>query len=69
MYSPDYVGLSWLGIGTVFWIGVGALVLGAAVTAMLRPRLREFFSAETIPRGNVTTRAELATILTSETEA
>jgi hypothetical protein len=48
---------------------VGALVLGAAVTSMLRSRLREFFSAETIPRGNVATRAELATILTSETEA
>ena len=69
MYSPDYVGLSWLGIGTVFWTGIGALVIGAIVTALLRTRFREFFSAETIPRGNVTTRAELATILTNETEA
>ncbi|MDR6508028.1 APC family permease [Arthrobacter oryzae] len=69
MYSPDYVGLSWLGIGTVFWTGVGALVIGLIATALLRTRFREFFSAQTISRGNVTTRADLAIILTSETEA
>ncbi|UVJ38972.1 APC family permease [Arthrobacter sp. CJ23] len=69
MLSPEYVGLSWLGIGTVFWIGIGALVLGAIVTVLLRPRFKDFFSGQTIPRGNVTNRAELATILSNETEA
>ena len=69
MFSPDYVGLAWLGIGTVFWIGVGALALGATVTILLRARFKDFFTGQTIPRGNVRTRAELATILTSETEA
>ncbi|MDR6988345.1 amino acid transporter [Paenarthrobacter nitroguajacolicus] len=69
MLSPDYAGLSWLGIGSVFWIGIGALAVGAAVTAIVKPRLRRFFSGATIPRGNVTSRHELPTILSNETEA
>lgn len=69
MLSPEYAGLSWLGIGSVFWIGVGALSLGLVVTAILRSRLRRFFSGETIPRGNVTTRHQLSSILSTETEA
>lgn len=69
MFSPEYAGLSWLGIGSVFWIGIGALTLGLLVTAIIRPRLRPYFSGTTIPRGNVTTRNELQSILNSETEA
>ncbi|SEJ54797.1 amino acid/polyamine/organocation transporter, APC superfamily [Arthrobacter sp. yr096] len=69
MLSPDYAGLSWLGIGSVFWIGIGALALGLMVTAILKPRLRRFFSGEAIPRGNVTTRHHLPAILSNETEA
>ncbi|VXA98758.1 Amino acid transporter [Arthrobacter sp. 9V] len=67
MLSPEYAGLSWLGIGSVFWIGIGALCLGLLVTAILRSRLRRFFSGEAIPRGNVTTRNQLSTILSNET--
>lgn len=69
MLSPEYAGLSWLGIGSVFWIGIGALTLGLLVTAIIRPRLRPFFSGQTIPRGNVTTRHHLPSILSNETEA
>ena len=69
MLSPEYAGLSWLGLGSVFWIGIGALALGLLVTTVIRPRLRPFFSGETIPRGNVTTRHELPSILRNETEA
>ncbi|MCD4851773.1 APC family permease [Arthrobacter sp. AK01] len=69
MLSPEYAGLSWLGIGSVFWIGIGALALGLVVTAVLRPRLRPFFSGKTIPRGNVTTRHQLLSILSNDTEA
>ncbi|WOH18528.1 APC family permease [Paenarthrobacter sp. GOM3] len=69
MISPEYAGLSWLGIGSVFWIGVGALALGLVVTVAIRPRFRPFFSGQTIPRGNVRTRHELPAILNNETEA
>ncbi|WP_120521908.1 APC family permease [Arthrobacter celericrescens] len=69
MLSPEYAGLSWLGIGSVFWIGAGSLVLGLLVTAAIRPKLRPYFSGQTIPRGNVTTRSELQSILSNETEA
>ena len=51
MAAPDYVGASILGIGTVFWIGIGALVLGLIVTFALRPHYRDFFSGRTIPVG------------------
>ncbi|WGM20316.1 APC family permease [Paenarthrobacter sp. OM7] len=67
MLSPEYAGLSWLGIGSVFWIGIGALSLGLIVTALLRTRLRRFFSGETIPRGNFSTRNHLPSILSNET--
>jgi amino acid transporter len=53
MASPEYVGEAILGIGTVFWIGVGALVLGVIVTLVLRPVFPEFFAGRVIPRGNV----------------
>ncbi|WP_311211898.1 MULTISPECIES: APC family permease [unclassified Arthrobacter] len=66
MLSPEYAGLSWLGIGSVFWIGIGALSLGLMVTAILRTRLHRFFSGESIPRGNVTTRHQLPSILSTE---
>ncbi|YCK82249.1 APC family permease [Arthrobacter sp. D3-18] len=66
MLSPEYVGLSWLGIGSVFWIGIGALVLGLLVTAILRTRLRRFFSGEAIPRGNITARHQLSSILSND---
>ncbi|MEV7606056.1 APC family permease [Paenarthrobacter sp. NPDC089322] len=69
MISPDYVGLSWLGIGSVFWIGVGAQGVGIAVTAAIRRHLPAYFSGRTIPRGNVNSRHELNTILSNETEA
>lgn len=69
MLSPEYAGLSWLGIGSVFWIGIGALCLGLLVTAILRTKLRRFFSGESIPRGNVTTRHQLPAILSNETPA
>jgi hypothetical protein len=69
MLSPDYAGLSWLGIGTVFWIGIGALALGVLVIAVIRPRLRPYFAGQTIPRGTYSTRNELQSILSSETEA
>lgn len=69
MLSPDYAGLSWLGIGTVFWIGIGALALGVLVIAMIRLKLRAYFSGQTIPRGTFSTRSELQSILSSETEA
>jgi hypothetical protein len=66
MLSPEYAGLSWLGIGSVFWIGIGALSLGLMVTAILRTRPRRFFSGQSIPRGNVTTRNQLPSILSTE---
>ena len=69
MLSPEYAGLSWLGIGTVFWIGIGALALGILVIAIIRPRLRPYFTGQTIPRGTFSTRNELQSILSSETEA
>ena len=69
MMSPEYAGLSWLGIGTVFWIGIGALALGVLVIAIIRPRLRPYFYGQTIPRGPFSTRNELPSILSSETEA
>ncbi|MBB6406920.1 APC family permease [Arthrobacter sp. AZCC_0090] len=69
MLSPDYAGLSWLGIGTVFWIGIGALALGVLVIAIIRLKLRAYFSGQTIPRGTFSTRSELQSILSSETEA
>jgi amino acid transporter len=53
MASPDYVGESILGVGTVFWIGVGALAIGAVVTLVLRPVFPEFFGRATIPVGTV----------------
>ncbi|WP_082492278.1 APC family permease [Leifsonia sp. Root4] len=53
MAKPDYVGVSILGVGTVFWIGVGALLLGVVVTFSLRPAFPEFFGRRTIPVGNV----------------
>lgn len=53
MAAPDYVGASILGIGTVFWIGIGALALGVVVTFALRPRFRDFFAGRTIPTGKV----------------
>ena len=53
MAAPDYVGASILGIGTVFWIGVGALVLGLIVTFALRPHFKDFFGGRTIPIGKV----------------
>ena len=53
MASPEYVGEAILGVGTVFWIGVGALALGLVVTLALRPVFPEFFGRRTIPVGNV----------------
>ena len=53
MARPEYVGVSILGVGTVFWIGVGALVLGVVVTLALRPVFPEFFSRRVIPVGTV----------------
>lgn len=53
MARPEYVGESWLGVGTVFWIGIGGLALGALVTLAVRPLLPDFFGRRTIPRGNV----------------
>ena len=53
MAAPDYVGTSILGIGTVFWIGIGGLVLGVVVTFVLRPVFREYFGGRTIPIGKV----------------
>lgn len=53
MARPEYVGEQILGVGTVFWIGVGALALGVVVTLAVRPLFREFFSRHTIPVGTV----------------
>jgi amino acid transporter len=53
MARPEYVGESILGVGTVFWIGIGALVLGLVVTLLLRPVFPEFFSGRVIPVGTV----------------
>ena len=53
MASPEYVGEAILGVGTVFWIGIGALALGVVVTIALRPVFPEFFGRRTIPTGNV----------------
>ena len=53
MARPEYVGESILGVGTVFWIGVGALLLGIVVTLVLRPVFPEFFSRRVIPVGTV----------------
>lgn len=53
MAKPEYVGESILGVGTVFWIGVGALLLGVAVTFALRLVFRDFFGRRTIPVGTV----------------
>jgi amino acid transporter len=51
MAAPDYVGASILGVGTVFWIGIGALAIGVVVTFALRRHYRDFFSGRTIPTG------------------
>ncbi|WP_245560942.1 hypothetical protein [Agromyces subbeticus] len=53
MASPEYVGESILGVGTVFWIGVGALAVGVVITLVLRPVFPEFFGRKTIPVGTV----------------
>ena len=53
MARPEYVGESILGVGTVFWIGVGALLLGVVVTLALRPVFPDFFSRRVIPVGTV----------------
>ncbi|ALE04875.1 amino acid transporter [Arthrobacter sp. ERGS1:01] len=53
MFSPSYVNSSWLGIGTVFWIGVGALVLGIVVVLVIRPALPGFFRQNSLPQGDV----------------
>lgn len=53
MARPEYVGESVLGVGTVFWIGVGALALGIIVTLLLRPAFPEFFARRVIPVGTV----------------
>ncbi|MET0860050.1 MAG: APC family permease [Microbacterium sp.] len=53
MARPEYIGESILGVGSVFWIGVGALVLGLVVTWALRPVYRDFFGSRTIPVGTV----------------
>ncbi|WP_102159816.1 APC family permease [Zhihengliuella halotolerans] len=52
MARPEYVGASWLGVGTVFWIGVGALALGSVITVAVRRFLPDFFGRRTIPTGN-----------------
>ena len=56
MARPEYVGESILGVGTVFWIGVGALLLGVVVTLALRPVPPDFFSRRVIPVGTVRSR-------------
>ncbi|MEV7660568.1 APC family permease [Paenarthrobacter sp. NPDC089316] len=69
MVSPEYVGMSWLGVGTVFWIGMGALALGVLALGVVHGRLRPYLTGKTIPRGTFSTRHELPSILSSETEA
>ena len=51
MARPDYAGASILGVGTVFWIGIGALLLGVVVTIAVRPAFAAFFAKRTIPVG------------------
>ena len=53
MANPEYVGAQILGLGTVFWIGIGALALGVVVTLAVRPAFPEFFGRRTIPVGNM----------------
>lgn len=53
MASPDYVGEAILGVGTVFWIGIGSLAVGLLVAVSLRPFLPDFFGRRTIPIGTV----------------
>ncbi len=44
MISPDYGTTSFNGIGGVFLLGVGTIVIGAVVMILIRPRFRSFFS-------------------------
>lgn len=53
MARPEYVDAQILGVGTVFWIGIGALALGVVVTFAVRPAFRDFFDRRTIPVGTV----------------
>ncbi len=52
MARPDYAGSSWLGIGTVFWIGIGTFIIGIPVVLIARRMLPDYFQGRTIPRGN-----------------
>ncbi|MEY9942612.1 APC family permease [Streptacidiphilus sp. MAP5-3] len=53
MYSPTYGSTSFHGIGGVFLLGVGSIVLGVPVMLLVRTRFRPFF------RGGRTSVAEL----------
>lgn len=53
MADPEYVGESILGVGAVFWVGVGALALGVVVTLAVRPAFPAFFGRRIIPVGTV----------------
>ncbi|MCU1528799.1 MAG: amino acid transporter [Frondihabitans sp.] len=65
--SPSYTNSSWLGIGTVFWIGIGSLALGLLAVVAIRPLLPEFFRQTTLPRGN-TSSPPLQTVVTEDLE-
>ena len=56
MIEPDYGTTSFDGIGGVFLLGVGSILLGAVVMLALRPRFRHFFTTgrETVVASTIT---------------
>ncbi|MFI9203542.1 APC family permease [Streptomyces sp. NPDC053048] len=64
MWDPEYgSGSAVLGVGSVFVIGVGLLVVGAALMELMRRRSPEFF------RGEVLTRSTPALVVVEEERA
>ncbi len=48
MWSPDYSGTSYFGIGGVFVIGIGSLLVGVVLMLLWQLRQPEFFRGETL---------------------
>jgi amino acid transporter len=56
MIKPDYGITSFDGVGGVFLLGVGSIILGVVVMLVLRPRFRQFFRTgrETVAGSTIT---------------
>ena len=48
MWSPDYSGSSYFGIGGVFVIGIGSLLVGVVLMLLWQLRQPAFFRGETL---------------------